>query len=156
MEKPERREWLNMGGQLIPKPAVDGLIKDIHKGRISEWNEVHDFYKEQETLYTTQKCQHAMASLFEITGITPQKFTKKNFSLLLKQAVATREWMVENIYESRAKDYESEFRKMVYGSEKEMEKVIGKLKDNSFIQQQKEELILFKKRVGVIAKKLGI
>lgn len=154
--KPERKEWLNMGGQLIPKPAVDGLIKDIHKDKVSGWNEVHDFYKEQETLYPSQKWQHAMASLFEITGITPQKSGKKNFSLLLKQAVATREWMVENIYESRAKDYESEFRKMVYGSEKEMEKVIGKLKDNSFILQQKEELISFKKRVGVIAKKLGI
>ena len=151
-----RKEWVNMGGQLIPKPDVDELIKSIHNGKVSEWNQVHDFYKEQSILYGSQKLQHAMASLFEITGITPAKFTKKVFKQLLQQAMTTREWMVENIYESRAKDYESEFRKMVYESEKEMEKVIGKLKDNSFILQQQEELTAFKKRVETVAKRLKI
>jgi hypothetical protein len=154
--KPERKEWVNMGGQLIPKASVNALIKDIHTGKINDWNQVHEFYKEEGILYNSQKWQHAMAGLFEITGITPQKLTKKKFSQLLKQAITTREWMVENIYESRAKDYESEFRKMVYESEKEMEKVIGKLKDNSFILQQQEELESFKKRVGAITDKLGI
>jgi len=151
-----RKEWVNMGGQLIPKPDVDELIKGIHNGKISDWSQVHDFYKDQGILYASQKLQHAMASLFEITGLTPSKFTKKVFRQLVQQAIATREWMVENIFESRAKDYQSEFRKMVYDSEKEMEKVIGKLKDNSFILQQQEELKAFKNRVEVIAKKISI
>jgi NDP-sugar pyrophosphorylase family protein len=150
-----RKEWVNMGGQLIPKPDVEELIKGIHNGKISDWNQVHDFYKEQGILYASQKLQHAMASLFEITGLTPSKFTKKIFRQLLQQAIKTREWVVENIFESRAKDYESDFRKMVYESEKEMEKVIGKLKDNSFILQQQEELKSFKKRVEIIAKKIN-
>jgi hypothetical protein len=154
--KPERKEWVNMGGQLIPKSSVNALIRDIHTGKINDWNQVHEFYKEEGILYNIQKWQHAMAALFEITGITPQKLTKKKFSQLLKQAITTREWMVENIYESRAKDYESEFRKMVYESEKEMEKVIGKLKDNSFILQQRQELESFKKRIEAIAKSLGL
>lgn len=156
IDKFDRKEWINMGGQLIPKPAVDELIRGIHNGKISDWSQVHDFYKEQGILYASQKLQHAMASLFEITGLTPAKFTKKAFKQLLQQALSTREWMVENIFESRAKDYESEFRKMVYGSEKEMEKVIGKLKDNSFILQQRDELQSFKKRIEAIAKKAKI
>ena len=152
----ERKEWINMGGQLIPKHDIDDLIKGIHNGKISDWSQVHEFYKEQGILYTSQKLQHAIASLFEITGLTSSKFTKKAFKQFLQQAMATREWMVENIYESRAKDYESEFRKMVYESEKEMEKVIGKLKDNSFILQQKDELQSFKKRIEAIAKKFKV
>ncbi len=152
----ERKEWINMGGQLIPKHDIDDLIKGIHNGKISDWSQVHEFYKEQGILYTSQKLQHAIASLFEITGLTASKFTKKAFKQFLQQAMATREWMVENIYESRAKDYESEFRKMVYESEKEMEKVIGKLKDNSFILQQKDELQSFKKRIEAIAKKFKV
>ena len=55
--------------------------------------------------------------------------------------------MTAGIYESRAKDYRNPFRKMVYDTEAEMEKVIGKLKDNSFIGQQQEELKEYKKQV---------
>jgi hypothetical protein len=39
---------------------------------------------------------------------------------------------------------------MVYDSEKEMEAVVGKLEDNTFINQQREELITFRKRVQEI------
>ena len=45
----------------------------------------------------------------------------KQLSSLLQQAVKTREWFVEGIYQSRVKDYNNPFRKMVYADEKEME-----------------------------------
>ncbi|HKO82361.1 MAG TPA: hypothetical protein VJU78_18255, partial [Chitinophagaceae bacterium] len=72
-----------------------------------------------------------------------------------QQSVAIKEWMVKGIYESRAKDYASPFRQMVYDSQKEMEKVIGSLKDNAFINQQREELASFKKKVVAIQKSFG-
>jgi hypothetical protein len=40
---------------------------------------------------------------------------------------------------------------MVYDTEAEMEKVIGKLKDNSFILQQQEELKAFRKQVAELS-----
>ena len=86
----------------------------------------------------------------------PEKFNKKIFYQLLRDAVTTREWMVKNIYESRAKDYQNKFRKMVYDNDKEMEKVIGKLKDNAFINQQQQELKQFKKQVLDIVKAFGL
>lgn len=147
-----RGAWKNIGGQLIPQPAVDTLLKNIHTGEISNWDEVHDFYKKNSDLYEEQKLQHAFASLIEILGISPRDFSKKIFKELLEQGTATREWMVKGIYESRAKDYFSDFRKMVYETKKEMDKVLGKLEDNGFISQQVEVLKNYRKTVKEINK----
>lgn len=152
--KASRQQWKNIGGQLIPQPVVDNLIKDIHQGKVTDWEEVHAFYRNCGEQYPRQKLEHAFASMLEILDLPAGKFNKKTASQLLKQAVVTKEWIVKGIYESRAKDYSSEFRKMVYESEKEMEKVTGKLKDNTFINQQQEELALFKKQVAGIEKSL--
>ncbi|HET6995654.1 MAG TPA: DUF4954 domain-containing protein, partial [Chitinophagaceae bacterium] len=151
-----RSKWMNIGGQLIPEKAVKTLIRDIHTGKVDGWDEVHAFYKKYSDLYGQLKLEHAFASLLEIQKLKPEKFTRKIFHQLLRDAIATKEWMTLNIYESRAKDYQNEFRKMVYDTEKEMEKVIGKLKDNAFINQQQEELKQFKKQVLAIIKKFGL
>ncbi len=156
MGKPIRSEWTNIGGQLVPQPAINKLIRNIHTGKINSWDDVHTFYKESSQQYHQHKRHHAFASMLEILRITPAAFTKKLFLQLLQQTVATKEWMVKGIYESRAKDYASPFRQMVYDTQKEMEKVIGKLKDNAFIQQQQEELVQFKKRVAAISKSFGV
>jgi hypothetical protein len=156
LRKPTRNKWMNIGGQLIPEKWVKTLIKDIHTGKINNWDQVHAFYKDCSDQYASQKLQHAFASLMEIRKLSPEKFSKKVFHQLLREAVATKDWMTRNIYESRAKDYQSEYRKMVYDTEKEMEKVIGKLKDNTFISQQQEELKLFKKQVLGILKSFGL
>lgn len=154
--KSTRQEWRNLGGQLVPKPLLNALIKNIHQGHVNDWNGVHDFYRKCSQEYPYQKLQHAVASLFEILKLKPEKFSLKLFGELLQQAIAVKEWMVKGIYESRAKDYENEFRQIVYESSKEMEKVIGKLKDNTFITQQQEELKLFKKQVNSIRKRFEL
>src|SRR5688572_6159907 len=143
-----RSAWINVGGQLMPKSAVETFIKDIHTGKIKSWDEVHDFYKLNSDLYNEQKFQHSFAALVEILKIPPRGFDKKIFKKTLQESLATREWMVKGIYESRAKDYHNEFRKMVYQTQKEMEKVIGKLEDNVFIRQQLEEIKQFRKKVN--------
>ncbi len=143
-----RESWVNIGGQLMPKTALDTLIENIQTGKIKSWDEIHNYYNKSSKLYRKQKFQHAFASLIEILNITPRNFTKKLFKQLLSQAIDTREWMVKEIYESRSKDYFSEFRKMMYDTQKEMDKVIGKLSDNAFILQQEEELLHFRNRVN--------
>ncbi len=146
---------MNIGGQLIQDKQVKKLIRDIHAGKIKSWDEVHEFYKDRSSIYPAEKLKHAFASLLEIQKLPHHKFSKKIFHRLLREAIDTKEWMTKNIYESRAKDYNSEFRKMVYDTNKEMEKVIGKLKDNAFINQQQEELKQFKKQVLGIIKSFG-
>ena len=148
----KRTEWINSGGQLLPLPSVDNLIKQIHNGKIKNWDAVHEFYQKNGELYKEQKLQHAFASLLEINKMNLQKFDKKTFKKLLEQALTTREWMTKAIYDSRAKDHHSEFRKMVYDNQQQMDKVLGKLDDNAFINQQVEELKHFKKRIAILAK----
>ncbi|MEO7983123.1 MAG: DUF4954 family protein [Bacteroidota bacterium] len=150
-----RNQWKNIGGQLMPETAVNSLTRGIRSGRITSWDEVHDFYDKKSNTYSTDKFQHGFASLLEILKLTPKKFTKKIFIRLLEQAVITREWMTRSIYESRAKDYQNPFRKMVYETEQELEKVIGKLKDNSFIAQQQQETIAFGKQVAALLVQLS-
>jgi len=154
--KTVRTEWLNIGGQLIPKPVINTLIRNIHTGKINSWEEVHAFYKENSEQYLQYKRQHAFASMLEILQLKPSDFTQKVFLDLLKQSVATKEWMVKGIYESRAKDYNNSFRQMVYESQKDMEKIVGRLKDNTFINQQQEELAQFKKQVAAIIKSFSV
>lgn len=150
---PVRRSWINAGGQLIPEAAMKGLVKNIQTGKITDWDEVHAFYRKQTAAYPKEKMLHAFASVLEITKLNHTTFTKKIFASWLQEALATEQWMTQGIFDSRAKDYKNPFRKIVYDTEQEMEKVIGKLKDNTFISQRRDESAAFRQRVeGVIAR----
>ena len=151
-----RTAWLNVGGQLLPQTSVDLLVKQIHSGKIDSWNQVHQFYQKNGLVYKDQKLQHAFSSLLEINKLSPQKFDKKTFRLLLDQATNTREWMAKAIYDSRAKDYHNDFRRMVYDTQEQMDKVLGKLDDNSFIRQQEEAFRNFKKRVSTLVRRFKL
>ncbi|HEY0042074.1 MAG TPA: DUF4954 family protein, partial [Flavisolibacter sp.] len=148
-----RKEWLNIGGQLLPKEAVEKLINDIKHGEIKTWNEIHHFYQQYGKQYAELKFHHAYASLLELLNSERKEFTASLFSSLLQQALKTKTWMTENIHTSRAKDYQNAFRKMIYDNDTEMEKVIGKLDDNVFINQQQEELEGFRKQVNDITQR---
>lgn len=150
----KREAWVNIGGQLLPEEAVTRLLGGIEKEDVNSWEDVHHFYVSNGEAYPVQKAQHAYASLLEITNLSPLDLTNEVFNELMLQAVETKEWMTKNIYESRAKDYQSAFRKMIYDNTAEMEKVTGKLEENVFIRQQKEEAVLFKEKVLAMRKKL--
>jgi hypothetical protein len=146
--KVERTAWRNIGGQLMLETATRSMIRDIRSGKIDSWDQVHEFYRKKSDQYASDKFKHAYASLLEVLKLKPARFTKRIFQDLLKQALATREWMVKNIIDSRTKDYQNAFRMMVYDTEAEMEKVIGRLSDNSFINQQQKELKEFTQNIN--------
>jgi len=150
----KRTEWYNAGGQLIPAPVIKALIKNINTDKIKNWDDVHKFYEINSMLYPEQKLQHAFSSYLELYKINKSGFTVKLFKTILLQSIKTREWMVKGIKESRAKDYKNPFRKMVYETRKEMDKVIGSLIDNNFILQQEKELEDYKKKIKNLIKKL--
>jgi len=151
-DHPERTKWKNIGGQLMPKSSVDQLIDRIKTGDIKNWNEVHQFYQQSGKSYTEQKLHHAFASVLELLGLSKESFTKETFSRLVDQAIQTKTWMTNNIYNSRSKDYQNEFRKMIYDNDAEMESVVGKLDDNVFIKQQQEELAFFRELANKISR----
>ena len=148
--------WVNVGGQLILRTEIDKLIKQVQSGRVKSWDEIHAFYQAQAKQYATDKLVHALAALKEVYGINFKKASPALIKELLLESVSTREWMVKAIRESRAKDYENPFRKMVYETEAEMEKVVGKLSENAFIKQEQKALEAYKKDIGHLIKKLKI
>ncbi|MDQ6814742.1 MAG: DUF4954 family protein, partial [Bacteroidota bacterium] len=140
-------EWMNVGGQLIPRAEIDNLTKKIKGGKIKSWDGLHDFYRQQSQLYNGQKLNHALAACHETTGFRIANINIELFKTLIRSAVATKVWMANSIYESRAKDYTNAFRKMPFENQKEMDAVVGRLEDNTFISQQREELDNYKKQV---------
>lgn len=144
---PKRNQWINVGGQLIPEQEVEKFRKHVRTGKIRSWDDVHAFYTMQAQAYDTDKFEHAFAALLEVLGITAAAFTREVFRKVLLQSVQTKTWLTEGIYESRAKDYTNPFRTMVFDTKEEMDKVWGRLGDNSFIAMQQAELKEYKKKV---------
>lgn len=136
----KRDEWLNIGGQLMMKPEVEKLRSRIRRGKISDWQEIHDFYGEQGKNYEKDRLCHAYASFLELNKIRHSQFSEKHFIRLMEDLIRIREWMAEGIVNSRTKDYTNPFRKMVYENDKEMNMVLGKLNDNSFLKEQEIEM----------------
>ncbi len=154
--KIQRSEWVNTGGQLIQKTEIDLIKINIKSGKVTSWEMLHDFYRVQGTAYEKDKLSHAYTSLLEILHITPKQFNPELFKNLLNNALETKAWMSKGIYDSRAKDYSNDFRKMVYDNNKEMNKVLGKLEENVFIQQQLAALDVLKTQVKSTIRKLKL
>ncbi|MFD2903639.1 DUF4954 family protein [Sphingobacterium anhuiense] len=155
MTNSQRLEWENIGGQLIEKNAIDQLLREIKSGKIDDWEDIHKYYHELSRSYLETKRAHAFASLLEITDVRSESISVEIVQAWLKEAISHRTWMVDEIYASRAKDYENPFRNMVYNSEEERDLVVGKLSENSFILQQRDELNGFIKCVHKLISKLS-
>ncbi|MEJ7685167.1 MAG: hypothetical protein WKG06_46440 [Segetibacter sp.] len=149
-------EWVNVGGQLIPQSEISLLNNRIRDGKIKSWDSLHSFYIQQENLYSTQKLVHALAAVQEVTGVQIRKMEKEVFKNMLNSAVAAKEWMTKGICQSRAKDYTNPFRKITFRSQEEMDEVVGKLEDNSFINQQNKELINYQKQIEEVKELLKL
>ena len=154
--KLSREQWMNIGSQLIRKSAIDQFKVNVKKGVIKSWDDVHAFYISEGNRYPQDKLQHAYNSLLEILQITSRQFTATLFTKLLNETFKTKEWLCKGIYQSRAKDYSNPFRKMVYESVEEMNKVIGTLEDNSFIQSQMKATDEMKKEIRSLSRKWGL
>ena len=150
----ERKQWINVGGQLMEKTTVEKLLQQIKSSKINSWEQVHQFYEKQGNQYNTEKTKHALAALTELYQINWQTINVTFIQKLFEEVLRTKSWITEQIFLSREKDYTNPYRKMVYDSEAEMDAVMGKLADNSFIKQQNNELKTFKSTLGLISKKL--
>jgi hypothetical protein len=148
--------WKNVGGQLIQEAAVEKLLNQITNNRVKGWDDIHSFYQIHADAYQHDKLVHAMAALKQVTGTNLKKVNDGCLKLLFQQSVTTREWMVKGIYDSRAKDYSNPFRQMVYESNSEMDAVVGKLVNNSFINKEISELKAYKTAINNRLKKLHL
>jgi hypothetical protein len=153
---PALTRWRNVGGQLIRETEVDKLLQHIHQGKVKDWNDVHSFYTKQGEGYVMDKLHHALAALKDIGGPNLRRSGKAALRDLLQTSISTKEWMVEGIYASRAKDYTNPFRKMVYDSPEEMDTVIGALKDNGFIRQERQAAKAYRREIDRVIRQFEL
>ena len=132
----EFEPWENVGGQLIPLSALNDLKSAIKSGEINSWEDIHTFYLEVERSYNQNRLKQAIAAF---RAVFETQDWIDSLDAFLEESVETMKWITDGIYESRAKDYHNGFRAMTYDSEEEMENVVGKLEDNDFIRESREE-----------------
>lgn len=153
--KLKRDQWLNVGGQLLSEKTVTTFRDRVHTNKINSWDEVHAFYRKEGKKYDAQKRVHAIASLLEVEKIDIDQVNNEQIQSWCTEIKKTKQWMVDSVESSRKKDYTNPFRKMMYDTQEELDEVLGKFENNSFIKDQKTELKAFNKRVSTFEKKLN-
>jgi NDP-sugar pyrophosphorylase family protein len=149
-------QWINAGGQLVRKSSLDNLIKGIKENTICNWNDIHQFYKTEAGRYPLDKFHHALDILKQVHDISVRSIKPAEFGALLLQSIATAAWINQSIFHSREKDYLNPFRKMVYDNQAEMDKVIGKLDENSFIKNQEKAFLEYENSVRNLIEAWGL
>jgi len=154
-------EWVNLGGQIVPASRLDALRQDIGQGRLGSWDDIHGRYEEMAAAYRRDAATHAWAVLLELPpldGAAP--FTAESLiqgsglQVLIQEGRETRRWISNEVYKSRAKDWRDPFRKITFRNEAEMEAVLGRVEENSFINMAKKDTEAFIKRLDALEQRL--
>lgn len=143
----ERASFINVGGQLMPSHKMERLLDAIRSEEVASWKDVHAEYKALSGEYLEDKLAHALISLAEVTERQSNTWDLDFWHELFDEALETKKWICDEIRKTREKDYSNPFRMMVYNSPEEMDEVVGKLSNNSFINLQDEELRIFKEKL---------
>ena len=153
---PLKEKWVNVGGQLFSEGRLEQLLQKIRKGTVRSWEQVHGFYQAQGELYEQEKQRHALAVLQKITGCRMKKITAQELAAFLNTAIQLERSIAGGIRQSRMKDYENPYRKMLYENEKEMLTVLGDPNDNAFLLQQAKLSKQFAASIRQIRKRMHL
>ncbi len=127
------RVWGNLGGQLMKEADVDALRADIRSGKLASWDSIHKRYDELWKRYPEDKLVHSLQALRCVYGADALDAD------LWRRAISDEEriqnFICEQVYQTRRKDYLNPFRRATYRNEEEMIAAIGPLDSDSFVQQ---------------------
>ncbi|MFA6128897.1 MAG: DUF4954 family protein [Bacteroidales bacterium] len=129
--------WTNLGGQLIPERDVDRLRHDIGSGKLTDWEAIHQRYDDLWAGYPLEKQKHAFATLKSL--YKTDRLTREQWHLAIEQAIVIQNYIADQVYLSRKKDFDDPFRKMTYRNTAEMKAALGTVDDNEFVQQVRGE-----------------
>jgi hypothetical protein len=145
-------QWVSLGGQLVRADDVEQLRKDIGKGTLQTWNDIHTRYAELWDAYPLEKQKHAYLTLCLL--LETDELTEAQWCSALDKAAAIQEYICEQVYISRKKDHDNPFRQATYRNTEEMVAAIGTIEDDSFVKLVREETGNFKAAVAEMNKKI--
>jgi hypothetical protein len=149
---PRIREWVNMGGQIVPAFRVDALRQAVRAGKLSSWDRIHGVYETWASEYPLDKLGHAWGVLTYLHGgASPGA---ECFRRDLETALEIKTWITGQVFETRAKDYSDPFRLVTYRNKAEMERVAGNPRDNPFILSAQKDCDAFGKMIRNVLKQI--
>ena len=83
-----------------------------------------------------------------------ETLTVDDWNKALNKGIDLQQYIFDQVYETRKKDYQNKFRQATFMNEEEMIAAWGKLDENSFILNQRKELKEFTERVQNVRKRL--
>lgn len=144
------RQWLNLGGQLVCEQDIDRLLADIASGKLNTWQDIHKRYDQLWQAYPLQKQKYAFALL---TDLYDGRLAKDQWHDAMLRAIKIQDYICQQVYQSRAKDFENPFTHALFRNPDEMTACLGSIDDNAFIQQVRAETDAFKKAIAAIAQR---
>lgn len=153
--KPVDEKWENFGGQLIKQHDAKKIIEDIKSGQIASWPDLHRRYDDLWKEYPAQKLNHALSVLSRLYQINITEINGKFIKSFLEEAVSIAKQLLQWAFQSREKDYTSPFRLITYRNAKEMEAVVGKIEENSFLTEYKNTIETFEADVAKIIQQVS-
>ena len=133
------RKWINLGGQTMPEEDVDQLRDDIKNEVLNSWQEIHERYNKLWKDYKMEKLRHAYFSLMFLYKDETDVLTHEMWEECLDKAVRIQQYIFDQVYESRKKDYENPIRSATFRNEEEKIAVVGRIEEVSFVKKIKKE-----------------
>jgi len=140
-----KQKWVNLGGQIMLEDDLDKLRKDIGSGKLNSWKAIHKRYDSLWEKYKVDKQKHAYATLLELTGTG--QILADDWKKILNRSIVIQQYVSDQVYISRKKDYDNPYRQATFRNEEEMKAAIGTIDDNAFIVQVRQETGEFIKTV---------
>ncbi len=131
--------WVNLGGQLVKVSDLDTLRQDICNGTLDSWEAIHHRYDELWARYPDDKQHHALHCLCTVLGTDTMTGDLWLQALAHEERIQRR--ISEQVYLSRKKDHDNPFRTATCDTPEEALAVFGKVEENSFVNQVREETL---------------
>lgn len=135
-------KWVNMGGQLILEKKLHIIIEKIKSGQLHNWQEIHNEYDSVYLEYEADRTENAYAVLCSV--LKTEKISVTMWNELLDKACLLRDYIEQQIFYTKNKDYNNYFRGITYQSGEERNAVLGKVEDNALIKEAKEDTLYYK------------
>ncbi len=132
-----QHQWVNLGGQLMQEDDLDILRSDIGTGKLKSWKDIHKRYNDLWVKYKLDKQKHAYATICELYGA--DKLTPESWKTALDKTVKIQNFISDQVYSSRKKDFDNPFKQTTFRNKDEMKAAFGTVDENSFIIQVRQE-----------------
>ncbi len=142
-------EWENLGGLLVSRARLEELLQKAEAGAYPTWKEFHEEYSGLSAIYPLDKLRYAWAVLGwlypagkragAVTGVAAGP-SKEALVQALRDLALLSDFVAEQVYQSRAKDWSNSFRKATFRSDEEMFAVLGRPEENSFVRSTQADM----------------